>query len=706
MTKNRAKNHPIKVAIIGHRGIPNSYGGFETLAEELAVNLVGLGATVTAYCRSNYFQDKPTKYRGVNLVYLSTITKKSLDTLFHTFISVCHSFIFNTATILIIVNVGNAPFGVLAKMLGKKVIFCVDGLDWQRKKWGRFARLYLKGCSFLAGIASNVIVTDASSVYEFYKKERRLESVFIPYGTEIETSKNEDYDALKKYGLEYKKYFIYVARFEPENNPMLVIKAHAESGSKYPLVMVGDNRYNPEFVEKLKLTAGKNVIFTGFIFGHQYKQLVRNSLCYVRAAEVGGHSPALIEAMGRGVCVIANDKKENREPLGDTGLYFSMDVPSLARQFEYAGNHPEEVIEKGLKSAQRAMIMYSWDRIAYDYFKLVKSLAGEKFRQWNNVDIKNNEENKKILITGAGGALGYEVQKHLSKIYQVISTTLHPVERNHLKMDITSYEESEKIISQIKPDYILHLAAVTDLEYCERNLSKSYTINTLGTKNISQLCAKYGATMIFTSTANVFNGVKTYYRESDEPLPINVYGLTKHMGEMMVKYYSPNFLIIRLGWLIGGGPRHEKKFVGRIVQQILSGTKKILAVSDKIGTISYAPHVAKTISNLIENKRTGIYHVVSKGTASRYDIAKNVIDILGYSGDVLVEQVNSDYFNVSFSAPRPARECLISDKLYNINEVSNYPWQISLRDYLVNNYSHAIKADYQEVEYIADPVAI
>ena len=691
MTNTNKKIKPIRVAILGHRGIPNSYGGFETLAEELAVNLVGLGAEVSVYCRSNYFENKPSTYKGVKLIYLPTIAKKSLDTLFHTFLSVWHVFIRNTASVVIVVNVGNAPFALLGKLLGKKVVFCVDGLDWQRKKWGKVARTYLRICSYFAKAASHEIITDASTVHEFYKKERGADSVFIPYGTEIETDYDPDENILAEFKLQYKKYFIYVARFEPENNPLLVVKAHAASGSKLPLVMVGDNRYSPEFVEEIKMNAGKNVIFTGFLFGQRYKQLLKNSLAYVRAAEVGGHSPALIEAMGRSVAVIANDKKENREPLGDTGLFFTMDVPSLARQFEFASNNVNEMIERGKRSAQRAMVLYSWDKIAFEYFRVIRTLVKNSAANPAFENITDNNGKKKMLITGAGGALGRTMYKAFSEKFVVCATTKHPVEYWQSPLDVTDHEAAEKIVADFKPDYVVHLAAVTDLEACEKNLPLAYSINTLATKTMAQLSAKAGATFVYASTANVFSGDHDWYEENDEPLPLNVYGLTKQMGELMAEYYAPNHLILRLGWLLGGGPKYDKKFVGRIVSQISSGAKELKVVTDKIGTLSYAPDIARTLQALLGKGSKGTYHLVAPTPVSRYEIAQKVVSILGFEREIKVTPVNSSYFSSTYSTPRPKHECLAVGRLTAENIDTVRPWEKALRDYLVTEFAYAFK---------------
>lgn len=698
--KNSEKHQKFRVAILGHRGIPNAYGGFETLAEELASCLVGLGCSVVVYCRKNYFKERPEVYKGASLIYLPTITKKSADTFFHTFISVWHAFIKNTADTLIIVNVGNAPSALLAKILGKKVILCVDGLDWQRKKWGKVAKTYLRICSYFAGIASHEVVTDAASVQEFYKKERKLSSTHIPYGTEIETVNHQpDVDVLKEYGLDYKKYFTYVARFEPENNPILVVKAHAASGSKFPLVMIGDNRYNHQFVEKIKKAAGKNVIFTGYLFGSRYKQLVRNSLASVRAAEVGGLSPVVIEAMGRASCIIANDKPENREPLGDTGLFFNLNINELAAHFKSLTENPELGIELGKKSAQRAMLLYSWDKIGFEYLKLIRKVSPEQVVLQSPLIGEAVPYKKKILITGAGGTLGRDLYRYFSDHHNILATTAHPTESWQTRLDVTDPIETERIVGLYKPDYIFHLAALTNLEECEKNLPNAYSVNTLAVKHLAQISGRVGAKLIFVSSGNIFNGEKTLYTENDEPSPLNVYGLTKHMGELMAQYYAPDHLIIRLGWLIGGGPRFEKKFIGRIVEQVVSGNN-ISAVVDKFGTISHTYDVARTLEILLGKNAKGTYHVVSPGIVSRFELAQAVVSILGYSKYIKVTPVSADYFAHVYSTLRPKYECLLASRLNEEKIDSITPWLEALERYLHDEYAYAfnlLKEDQSDI---------
>lgn len=691
------KNNQIvpKIAIIGHRGIPNSYGGFETLTEEISDRLVKFGSKVTVYCRSNYFKEKPTHYKGAVLTYLPTVENKFLDTPVHSLLSVVHTIIKRTADVIIMVNVGNAPFALLAKLFGKKVIFCVDGLDWQRKKWNAFARWYLKTCSYFAKFVSHEIVTDAQSVLDFYKNVRKTESTHIPYGTEIETDYRENADVLKEYGLEYKKYFSYVARFEPENNPMLVVKAHAASGTTLPLVMIGDNRYNPEFVAEIKKAANNKVIFLGYVFGSRYKQIVKNSLAYVRAAEVGGLSPALIEAMGRGACVIANDKPENREALADTGLYFKLNIKELANQFAWASNNIAAAVELGKKTALRAMMLYSWDRIAFEYFKLIKkvTVTSEVITE----KIMHSTGAKRMLITGAGGMLGDAVYKYFKERYTVLATSAHSTERWIATLDVRDRSAFEMVVKEFKPDYILHLPGMTNLEQCEKNLPEAYAINTLSVKHAAELATAYNAKLVYISTSNVFDGSKEFYTEADEARPINVYGLTKHMGALMAEYYARDYITLRLGWLMGGGPTKDKKFVAKIIEQVVAGKRELNALIDKAGSISYSFDVAKNLDVLLRTGAHGTYNMVSTGMPTRHEVAVEIVKILGYDKLVTVNPVTESFFAQTFTTTRSAHECLANERLTKEGLNIQRSWKEALHDYVEKDFAYAINSSPESV---------
>lgn len=681
-----------RVAILGHRGVPNSYGGFETLAEELSACLVGLGSEVTVYCRKNYFASRPETYRGSRLVYLPTIKHKVLDTPFHTFISAIHVLLKNSADVVVMVMVGNAPFAGLLKLFGKKVIFCVDGLDWERKKWGTLARWYLKACSYLARFVSHQIVTDAQSVQNFYQESRHAKSALIPYGTEIEVLNNDRATILNQYGLTAKQYFIYVARFEPENNPLLVVKSYVASGSACPLVMIGDNRYDPALVEEIKRAANDRVLFLGYVFGSRYKQLLRNALAYVRAAEVGGASPAVIEAMGRGVCVIANEKPENREVLRDTGRFYELNQDGLTAAFREITAHPKKAEQLGERAAQRAMLVYNWDKIGHEYFKLMQKVAAQPSAANVPLTSEAGGNSPRILMTGAGGMLGQALYQHFLRHYTVMATDIDCNEPWLTYLDVRDQDAYRGAVEKFQPDYVFHLAAMTDLEECEKNFANAYAVNALSAKYGAQTASRYGAKFVYISSAGVFDGRQDWYRDDDEPTPLNVYALTKQMGALMTEFYARHYLIIRPGWMMGGGPVKDKKFVNKIVSQILSGQKEIRAVTDKLGTPTYTHALAANLDTLLAGETEGAYNVVCNGSASRFAIAKEIVRILGYQDIIKVIPVTSDYFADTYFAARPRSENLLNDRLNREGKNRMPNWQTALHDYLRRDFAYAFNA--------------
>jgi len=699
MADSASSNKIPRVAIFGHRGIPSSYGGFETFAEEIGKCLVRLGCETTAYCRSNYFKNRPKQYHGIKLVYLPTITHKQLDTFVHSFLTVFHIIFKNTADVVLVVNVGNAPFALIAKLFGKKVIFCVDGLDWERKKWGFLAKIYLRICSRFARLAAHTIVTDAGSVQEFYRTYRHAGSSMIPYGTEIDYSEMEDKEReeLEKHGLKSKNYFIYVARFEPENNPLLVVEAHVRSGSTIPLVMIGDNRYNRKYVEAVKKAGNKKVIFLGYVFGESYKIILKNALAYIRAAEVGGASPAVIEAMGRGLCIIANDKPENKEMLGATGIYFNLQIKDLSNVFKQLCNEINVLIERGKKSQQRAILLYNWDKIGYEYFKLIKKLVlppQELFSQnLHAIRRTHNDEEQKILMTGAGGMLGEAFYKHFKKNYIVEATDVDANEPWLSNLDVRNFKAFNEKVKSFHPHYIFHLAALTNLEECEKFPANAYTTNALASKHAAQLASHYGIKLVYVSSAGVFDGKRDSYTDDDEPNPVNVYGLTKQMGAFMVEYYAPpDHITIRPGWMMGGGPKKDKKFVGHILNQIKEGKKEIYAVNDKFGTPSYTHDLARNLYLLLKKDASGVYNMVCNGKpASRYDIAKEIVSILGYEKEIKVISVPSSYFSETFYAIRPKYENLVNRRLTLEGNNIMRTWQEALKEYLERYFADAFK---------------
>ena len=368
----------MKIAILGTRGIPANYGGFETFAEQLSVRLAQRGHDVTVYCRkSNYdYKTLGNQYRGVKLVVLPAIKNKYLDTVSHTFFSIVHSLNKKFDAILVCNSV-NSSFVFLPRIVGTRVAINVDGLEWQRAKWNKLGQIVYRISEWLATMLADVIVTDAIMIQKYYRKKFRTDSVFIPYGSTVKPVQSNH--ALEKYGLKPRDYILYVSRFEPENNPLLVVKAFEKTNTSKKLVMVGDAPYNADYIREVKSTKDSRIIFTGYVFGDEYAELQSNAYLYIQATEVGGTHPALLEGMGFGNCILAHDVPEHREVVGDAGFYFKKSRSDLAEKIQFLVNLPEEEIEKYRKMAkQRIEKYYTWDAVVNQYNRLFEMLARNK----------------------------------------------------------------------------------------------------------------------------------------------------------------------------------------------------------------------------------------------------------------------------------------------------------------------------------------
>lgn len=368
----------IKIAIMGHRGIPCRYGGFETFAEQAAIRFVKMGYDVRAYNRSHNGDYRRPSYKGAKMIYLPTVRNKYCDTWVHSFLCVLHAMIFRVDVILM-VNVGNAPFTLIPRIFGTPVVLNVDGLEWQRRKWGRWARWYFLLCEKMALVFPNAIVTDAQVIQQYYKERYGKESVMIPYGAEVKRRRNVK--VLNKYGLTPGRYFLYVSRFEPENNALEVREAFEDVHTTMPLVMVGDAPYAQEYVKSVRDTSDDRIRFTGFVFGNDYKVLQQNAYAFIQATEVGGTHPALIEAMGYGNCVLVLDTPSNSEVAGDACVLFEQeegDTQDLVRKLQWVADDVELVKKYRFKAQSRIREIYSWDAVIAEYSKLFLALLNKK----------------------------------------------------------------------------------------------------------------------------------------------------------------------------------------------------------------------------------------------------------------------------------------------------------------------------------------
>jgi glycosyltransferase involved in cell wall biosynthesis len=365
----------MKLAILGTRGIPANYGGFETFAEELATRLAARGHDVTVYGRSNNIRYPHKTYNGVKLTILPTIGTKHLDTVAHTFLSVLHG-IAQRFDCILMCNAANAVFCLVSRLTGTPVALNVDGIERLRKKWGPAGQAYYKLSEKLATIIPNVVVTDANVIRDYYAREYATASVMIAYGAQCE--RIETTAVLDRLGIRPRQYFLYVSRLEPENNAHVVIEAFEKVRTDWPLMIVGDAPYAQEYIERLKSTADPRIKFPGAIYGTGYRELQSHAFAYIQATEVGGTHPALIEGMGVGNCVIAKNTPENREVLGESGLFFD-DVESLQRQLERTLSDSAMVEELRASAQARAKARYSWDAVTDAYENLFKEMSALQY---------------------------------------------------------------------------------------------------------------------------------------------------------------------------------------------------------------------------------------------------------------------------------------------------------------------------------------
>lgn len=369
----------MKIAILGTRGIPNRYGGFEAFAEKLSLRLVQAGHQVSVYCRRPFTRPEDDKIIDprIRRVILPTISAMHLDTPLHTLLSALHV-LFTDAEVVLMCNVGNSPVAWIPRLFGKPVVLNVDGLDRKRKKWGRFARAYLHLCEWLSVHTPTRTVTDSLSIQNYYRSRYGKGTTMIGYGAEVPESpamKNGAQEpVLTRLGLKPKQYILYVSRLEPENNPELVIRGYERTKTDWPLVMVGDNTYRPAYQEQLHSLADARVIFTGAIYGDGYWALQRNAGMFIFACEVGGIHPALIETMACANAALYLDTESNRETANGCGLMFSRDDQNLADKIHRLLASPQLRVQLGEAAADYARRIYGWDQVTRKYEALFEEV--------------------------------------------------------------------------------------------------------------------------------------------------------------------------------------------------------------------------------------------------------------------------------------------------------------------------------------------
>lgn len=282
-----------------------------------------------------------------------------------------------------------------------------------------------------------------------------------------------------------------------------------------------------------------------------------------------------------------------------------------------------------------------------------------------------------ILITGCGGMLGEGVYHRIKGRCRVFATDKDVNEPWLEYLDVSSKDQVDGYLQKSSPDYIIHLAAFTDMEYCETHPEETYATNEGGVKNFLPYVRQRSIPFLYISTAGIFDGEKDAYAEDDVPNPLSVYGKSKYAGELAARSV-PHSIVIRAGWMMGGGPRKDKKFINKIVKQLQKGAKELSVVDDKLGTPCYTYDLARIIEYLLDKRAFGIYHGACSGHASRHDVAKFMLSRLELEHLVKVTKVGSHFFKQDYFAPRPRSEKLLNTKIPHLIR----DWQVCLEEYL------------------------
>ncbi len=363
----------MRIAIMGIKGIPARFGGWETVVEELSTRLATKGYEVTVYNRSTNVGTSDKYYKGVRLIKLPTLRSKDLSTMVHTLLATIHV-LFTNADVVHYYTCGVSPLTIFPRIAGKKTILSVDGLDWQRDKWSKFIRLYLKVSELFAVYFPDEIITDAKIVEKYYFDKYRKRSVCIAYGANIMKSSNPGW--IKRFGLEKEGYILFVGRLTPENKVHDLISAFERVRTDLKLVIVGNDPWHKNYINSLKRTNDSRIMFPGAIYGEGYRELNCNAYLFVLPDAVGGTHPALIEAMALGNCVLVNDTPANLEVIGDAGLYYDGErgAEDLARQLQRLIDNPGLVKEYRKKAVQRVKRYYQWDQVVEEHEKIYNEL--------------------------------------------------------------------------------------------------------------------------------------------------------------------------------------------------------------------------------------------------------------------------------------------------------------------------------------------
>ena len=367
----------MKIAIIGSRGYPYVYSGYETFVKQLSERLVLKSCNVTVYCHKGLFIKRPKEIKGIKLVYVPTIETKILSQPIHSFLSIIHA-CFSSMDVVLVVNSANGPFGLMTKLFRIPTAINVDGLEWLRPKWKGLGSIYFKWASKMATLFYDQIINDSEEMRKVYLDLFKRDSKVIAYGADIRKSKN--LELITTWDIKQREYYLVVGRLIPDNNADLIINGFLQSNSKKKLVIVGDVPYKDSYASNLKKINDDRLVFTGYVKDQNIlAELYHNCYVYVHGHEFGGTNPTMIKAMAYGCAILALDTVFNKEMLknGKFGIFFKKKLISVTNQINYCEKE-KLIIEKLRQESLNGITeKYDWDFITSQYLEVFKYLVSQ-----------------------------------------------------------------------------------------------------------------------------------------------------------------------------------------------------------------------------------------------------------------------------------------------------------------------------------------
>lgn len=370
-----APEKKLKVAIMGAKGYPYVYGGYDTMIKELGERLVQKGVQVRVYNHRALFPTRPRYVNGIECIYTPAIETKSLTQLTHTFFSMIHA-CFSDVDVILVVNSGNGPFGVISKLFGKPTAINVDGLEWLRPKWKGMGSRYFFWASKMATRFYDQLINDSDEMRRVYLELFEADSTVIAYGANPRESVESA--PLQKWALRSRSYYLIVGRLVPDNNADLIIEGFLKSNSGRQLVIVGDVPFEDEWANRLKNMQDPRLLFTGYVTDPmELASLYSHCYGYFHGHEFGGTNPAMLKALGYGCAILALDTPFNQEMLqnGKHGWYFGKNPASLKDLVEKAESEPERMENFRLTARSGLTEKYNWDQVTEQYLEVFRNLA-------------------------------------------------------------------------------------------------------------------------------------------------------------------------------------------------------------------------------------------------------------------------------------------------------------------------------------------